>query len=232
MQFYVSCGMYSSGSTWVFNVMKQLLEEDGPVSAFYGEVVDENFERQRSDRCLIKCHGPHVSMRVLASAVKAPIMLTVRDPRDAVTSFMQRFGRSFDETLQMVSLGGLMICELADRCDPLIFEYSDHFTDRIGTVEAIASRMRLQTNAAQRRRVFESLTSVAVKNYIGRLVSERALDAADPVGSVDAPTQWHPGHVGDGKVGKFKDFLSPEQIRETARVTAKYCRQFGYPLDV
>ena len=40
---------------------------------------------------------------------------------------------------------------------------------------------------------------------------------------------WHANHVGDGRIGKFADALTAEEVRRVDEETSEYRQRFGYP---
>jgi hypothetical protein len=59
----------------------------------------------------------------------------------------------------------------------------------------------------------------------------RALEAAGAIRGEwfwDRDSDWHAGHVGDGRVGKFKEVLTPSEQQAVLDRTREYCECFGY----
>ena len=55
-----------------------------------------------------------------------------------------------------------------------------------------------------------------------------AFGAAPTPDHFDPATHWHPGHVGDGRMGKYAEFLTAAQQEEILTRTRDYCKRFGY----
>jgi len=73
-----------------------------------------------------------------------------------------------------------------------------------------------------------SLTRDEVRQKIGKLKKTGKFGKNPDANSFDLETQWHPGHVGDGKIGKFAGVLSSAQQKKVLSVTPAYAKRFGY----
>ena len=109
-------GLKSSASTWVFNVVVEILRasrgdisqmsrtvspgaafEPGGVMSFYSDAIEAFPEgAEHAGYLVIKTHKPARSLRYLAGAGGAKVLISVREPRDAVASLMQRFDLPFE----------------------------------------------------------------------------------------------------------------------------------------
>src|ERR1017187_7726507 len=92
-------GMHASASTWVFNVVRELMISvlgDDRVLAFYTDVVDQvPDEAARAGRHLvIKSHHGSAGLDAWLAAQRSRIFLSVRDPCDACISMSQCFNPS------------------------------------------------------------------------------------------------------------------------------------------
>jgi hypothetical protein len=221
-------GLKSSGSTWLYNVAIRILKEahpgKGAVGAFFADnfaMIPEGAEKARV--LVIKSHEPSKAILFLTRFARGKALVTVREPRDSVASLMQRFGHSFESALKDVREGGNHVVALARERQTMVLRYEDGFPDRERTVDEVAAFLGVKISASLRGRIFHSLTREAVQKKIETLhAGETDPNAFDPT------TQWHPGHVGDGRIGKFKSVLSATQQRRIAAATKDYSKKFGY----
>src|SRR5579871_5554944 len=91
-------GMNRSGSTWSYNVVRQLLtRQGGTVGGGYVNEVGEALLRggQRFDHLVFKTHGPDDYGRVLIKQRLCRTIYTYREPLDAVLSAMEAFNNGF-----------------------------------------------------------------------------------------------------------------------------------------
>jgi hypothetical protein len=221
-------GLKSSGSTWLYNVAIRILKEaepgKGAVRAFFADnsaMIPKGAEKVRI--LVIKSHEPSQAILFLTRFARGQVLVTVREPRDSVASLMQRFGHPFESALKDVREGGKHVMALARERRTLVLRYEDGFPDKERTIDEVAAFLDVKISASLRRRIFRSLTREAVQKKIKALhAGETDPNAFDPT------TQWHPGHVGDGRIGKFKSVLSAAQQRQIAAETKEYAKKFGY----
>src|ERR1700761_7885951 len=90
-------GLHASASTWIFNVVRELmvvtLGEDSVLAIYEEEMAKIPDELTLAGRCLIlKSHGGGTELDAWLETVGARVLLSVRDPRDAAISMSRRFG--------------------------------------------------------------------------------------------------------------------------------------------
>ncbi len=79
----ICAGLYSSGSTWAFNVIAEIERLNAPtrtVAVLYGEALDDKLEREAAgaDIIVLKTHIPDAAIRLVALQTKTPVILSVR----------------------------------------------------------------------------------------------------------------------------------------------------------
>jgi hypothetical protein len=241
----VACiGLKSSGSTWLYNVLAELLKAEqarklkrsalrrggcGSVMQFYADSV-ESFPVAAEDasHIVVKAHIPSRSLSFLLHYDRTALFLTVRDPRDSITSLLQRFGHRFDDALREIGQGSEWLAHFANTHNPPVFRYEEKFYEHVETVEAIAKLLDLRLPRATLKRVFETHTSDAVKRRIRALENKGAFGKTPHPDNFHPTSHWHPGHVGDLAIGKYAEFLSVKQQRAVLGATRAFCLAFGY----
>jgi hypothetical protein len=221
-------GLKSSGSTWLYNVAISVLKEafkGAKIGAFYADNFGMFPPGASQARILVlKTHEPSDAVLFLNRFTRGQMLISVREPRDSVASLMQRFSHSFESALRDVTVEGERLVALARSSrKALTLRYEDGFPDDEKTVDRVARYLGVTVSAAARRRIFRSHTKEAVKKTIRKLHGRRR----DP-DAFDLTTQWHPGHVGDGRVGKYKTVLTAAQQRKIEAATKAYAKEFGY----
>jgi len=241
-QVVLCAGMKSSGSTWLYNVVFEvakaaLWRKRGKRSATHGSKIIQFYADKVSDfppraasaaHLVIKTHLPDASLHLLSRFSSAQVFLTVREPRDAIASLMERFHHPFESTLAEVAVGSMRIVDLKHAYNPPVFRFEDRFFDRRETVALIAKMLDLPLSRAEADRIFNRHTRTAVRRRISQFAS-RGVFGDDPDPDRFHPrSHWHPGHIGTGTMGKFAAILAISQQRSVLAATAKYCRAFGY----
>ena len=234
--------MKSSGSTWLFNVVFEIVKaglrpkfakgsaaRKTKIAQFYADKVsDFPANAASASHLVIKTHLPDSSLDFLMRFSSARIFLTVREPRDAIASLMERFHHPFESSLDGVGEGSIRIAHLRRAYNPPVFRYEEDFFDRRQTVTVIAKMLNVSLSKAEVGRIFERYTKVAVGRRIVHLARKGVFGEHASPDDFHPRSHWHPGHVGTGTVGKYAAILSISQQRLVLAATAKYCRAFGY----
>ncbi len=245
-------GAKSSASTWLFNVVAEIMR---------GREAAANLAYVRSDRdvwrgcrsvrqfyadspqlfpafdnsseaLVVQSQRPSSALCALAVETAAPIVMTIREPRDSIASLMKRFGYSFAGAFRAVTEGDLHMLELFRHSAPLVLRFEDRFYDREATIAAIAEFLQVDLPAAYVRHIHGMLTPEQVRRKIEVLQQAGAFGSAARSVAHDAETRWRPGHVGDIAIGQHAEILSREEALRVLRATPDYCRTFGYPTDL
>jgi hypothetical protein len=235
-------GLKSSGSTWLYNAVVQLLEEDrgndvakrgsAPMLPFYADSLrDFPARAARAGTMIIKTHRPSSGMEFLTRYVQASVLITVREPRDAIASLMQRFGHRFEPCLSEVSVNGRRIVDLLENGGAVVFRYEQRFYERSESLERLATQLNLKISKQARGRIFRALTAANIKKRITSLSAGGAFGKRPTPDSFDMRTQWHPGHIGDRQIGKYRAFLTLDMQERILAAMGDYCSAFGYPLE-
>ncbi len=228
----VCAGLFSSASTWLFNVVAKVLsgfqlDPKFSVLQFYADSVDDFPDAQNV--CLVaKCHTPKYSLLLLPTLCDAHVIITVRDPRDAVVSLVDRFGLPYERALKRVRKSAGAITKLAKNSRPLILRYEDKFFSDHGSISMISRHIGVDVSNHNCELIFDLLRSEAVKQQISAMQEAGVFGTDSGPDSFDVVTHWHPGHVGDGSTGKYLDRLPLERQAEILIETKEYCDYFNY----
>ena len=225
-------GMFSSGSTWVFNVVAQLLRKAHPgfrIAQTYADELGPEHEVLASnvDYLVFKTHTPSPAARLLARRGGLPIILSIRDPKDAIASLLQRFSVTFDWAFDKVVASNDALIQLME-LPHFLLRYESGFTQRDESVARIAQHLGLRLPPEALQDVFAMLTPKAVKATIADLQARNVIVGMEPASTFDPQTHWHPGHVGDRRIGKWKEALTPAQAARVSYATRDFCTAFGY----
>jgi hypothetical protein len=232
----MTMGIHGSASTWVFNVVRELmLMALGPetvATCFAANPVVLLAQPSILGRHLVcKTHG-WPNLHVFAYLASAPIIVTVRDPRDCVVSLMERFNSSFS-----VALGGISRdCQHATACADvghLTLRYEDRFFEDPKTVRVLADHLDIDVSDTDADEIFDRYRTEAVRTFaasVASLPKEQLEGNGNPL-LFDRVTQITRTHIGDGLVGKWRERLDPQQRTETSRPLGPFLTRFGYRAD-
>ena len=227
-------GMFASGSTWLYNVARAIARELDP----HG-VIDERFVFGLRDtqglhapgiRHIVKAHQAVGEVQAVAAASDA-ILVTLRDPRDAVVSLMQYQAFSFSQAL-------FNVCRAAEACvllgrlpQAVTLHYELGFIDDMRTIDGIAGHMGGVLRPEARDAIFQSTRREAVERFIGQLDSQPTtiIDARGDI--YDLRSHWHRHHAGrTGEIGRWRRLLYPAQVLGIETSLGAWMELFGYQL--
>ncbi len=225
-------GMLSSGSTWVFNAVRQIWLDEAPPGRLKSLYTEKGTDIDTGEHpyFVVKTHlsGNEYwyGMENMITVSQAPVIISVRDPLDAVASLMVRFGMEFDLAVQQVVRSARSIVSLLGRRgDAIVLRYEDGTIGQPETLDRIATHIGASPGAELRRKILEDLSTERVRATIAQLAADGVINAKRPF---DPATQWHAGHVGDGRIGKYAEVLSEERQKLIADQTAAFAKRFGY----
>jgi hypothetical protein len=215
-------GLRGSASTWVFNVVRELMVAsfgESDVFALFADQIDELPAHPKlSDRhIVIKSHRGSAALEVWLRVGQSKAILSVRDPRDASISMSQRFNAPLMTAARWVANDCNRIKSLSRHFPLLRFE--DRFFNDRETVRRLAGLLQLDPDSGMIDSIFARYSTEAVRCLANRL-SDNGL-AMDPV------TQIHKRHIGDVRSGKWKDL--PELVQAKLNdLFHPFLEQYGY----
>jgi hypothetical protein len=233
---YCCLGMYGSGSTWLYNVMLGIAAATvAPGTRFAAGLIHfpNQIDLEQIDRdpfFVMKCHhlGQDV-MDVIRSRLRS-LMISIRDPRDAVVSLGRHPGHDFESAFGSVLHSAQECARRMHEPKTTVFRYEDGFTADPASVAKIAEGMGLHLSPDECWRIFQKNSRQNVEALIlflkesGRMQMDQGdADLHNPL------TQWRLGHIGrSGKVGMWKEQLTPSQIEVINRELGGWMEQHGY----
>lgn len=227
-------GQYGSASTWLYNAVHALLAAAIGEARIHRQFADsaEDLPDRPDDRALvIKAHQPGASLLWLLARGGGRAVITLRDPRDAAASLIGRFGFAYPMVAARIARSGAALPRLAASGLPcLLLRYEAGFAQRPETIAELAAFLGLPAPPARIAAIFDKLRPDAVRAEIARMQAAGAFGPDPDAHSHDGVTHWHPGHVGDGGIGKYARLLTEGQTGDIIRRTRGYQEAFGYPM--
>ena len=241
MTVFWSAGVYASGSTWAYNVMRAVAAVGYPArvrtSRFANTVADLAGIEDGEALHVVKTHDLPAAAATVLLDHSPRLVLSVRDPRDAVTSLMRYQNYPFEQAGQVIARSARFVRHLAEIVPgALVLRYEDGFTDDVATVARIAEALGIAITGGAAEAMFTAHSRAAVERFIARLPDSGEARANGPADYYDPATQWHRHHVGrDGEVGRWRRMLMPGQPGAIEADCGDYMDRFGYaraPLHV
>jgi hypothetical protein len=208
-------GMYASASTWLFNAVRDMAALRGEVkTCFWSGTANLAGLTAPGRTMVVKSHEITDPATVNWLAANAShILITLRDPRDAVTSLMIHHGYEFDRALDHVAAAARLCVRFAADRRALVLAYESLFFEKPETLSAVDARLGLNTTAPSRQPIFDRLLRAEVEKHIanmprlpGMLQDRISGDMLDPA------THWHTHHAGrTGEIARWRHKLTAAQ---------------------
>jgi hypothetical protein len=227
-------GVPASASTWAFNVARELMiAAFGPTSVAGGFCPGPNTFLAEpmvlGRRLVCKTHG-WKNLHVFAYLTAAAVIVTVRDPRDCALSMMERFGFKFAQAAYTIFENYQHATICGDAGHPVL-RYEDRFFEDPATVRVMARHLGVEVSDGVAAKIFDNYRTEVVRALAAAIPSQpKNLLATDgKTGLHSLATQIHERHVGDGRVGKWRERFDARQRTELTRLFAPILTRFGYP---
>jgi len=226
-------GLHGSASTWVFNIVRELLiaafGEDRVLAVYAEEPRDLPAEVPSAGKFLVlKSHHGSPALDDWLAAQSARVLLSVRDPRDACLSMAQRFNAGLAQTVHWLVRDLNRLAGLQAR-DHFLLRYEDRFFEQPAVVAQLAGAIGLQPDPADIGPIFARYSTESVRAFargLETLPPDRIVATSHSV--LDRVTQIHGTHIGDTRTGKWRDLPAPLQAALTS-VFTPFLDSFGYP---
>lgn len=228
----ICAGLPRSGSTWLYNAALKLLRLRGAATGIYSDTVPGNLATLMvRDACVVvKCHAPDDNLIALARMANAPVVLSVRDPRDCLVSFQSAFMADREGALFQLSRSGSALLKLDGYSPRLLVKYEDS-NDQVQTIAAMASLLSVQADSAAIQAIAEELSPSAVRSSVESWEEDGTLDPERPHEVWTEESHWHANHCQDGQVGKYSRQLTAHEAAVVGNRLRAFFDGFGYVND-
>jgi glycosyltransferase involved in cell wall biosynthesis len=230
---FICFGLHRSGSTWMFNLVRDICRMENKEFISCHRESEARLPQDITRLILVKSHNPMRDMQIFSTRSDVSAIITVRDPRDSVASMMQQLlgtsAPAFEEAARVVSCSARSLVDQFRIKKFPVFRYEDGFIGDSATFTRIATLLGTNPSDDRRQIILDALTSQAVRRTISDLEAAGIIRGND---IWDVETHWHANHIGNGKVGKFKNILSPAQQLQVVSQTRAFCECFGYDTSV
>ena len=213
----MTIGTVASASTWTFNIARCLLASDRPNAVgVYAERAEEllsNVPDYTKD-IVVKGHWVDYSMLRLLDLTDARVILSYRDPRDSIISQTERANYTFRGAVGTLASTFATFAMIVDHPRVLILRYEDHFSSDRETLVRMAEHLGVT--------VPKSTIDTLLKIFRAENVRDEIAKWKRDAKSANTVTHWTANHVGDGRVGKWRERLSEAQARAVSGAFPSY----------
>lgn len=231
-QLILVTGLYRSGSTWLFNCLREAFATETGLTALYAnsltsEIIDRLAQHAH---VVVKSHHPALDLLQACGRSGGDIFLTIRDPRDCVASQLTQFKMRFQDACAVVTASCATALAMAALPRVLLLRYETRFMDNMQLLDAVNRRYALNLSQARRESIFASLRREAVAAGIESHFSayETGQWREQPLYFHDPARRWHPFHVGDGRERKYLEVLSTSEAEQVVSANRDFMKRF-YP---
>lgn len=231
-------GMYASGSTWLFNAAMMIGAAVAPASPLVGRYVDSadglDSLNNQAGLAVIKTHDVEEAAVGILGGRADSILISIRDPRDCVTSLMiyQRYG--FVRALETTERSARACSRFVTDPRAALLRYETGFIDEPATLDQIATALGGTLGVADRARIFADTRREAIEAHIAKLPElPTALRDSASGDVVDTVTQWHTHHANrSGEVGRWRHLLTLADVAIIEQRLGDWMAAFAYPAEV
>ena len=224
-------GMEASGSTWLYNVVRELFSL---AQLKYEAFRVEEFEQIADDRAhrakhvIMRAHNVNSYLLRFLEAADVKTIVSFRDPRDAVASCIQRFGEFGGKLIPTCNditrnIASAASARLSTRNQS--FFYEDKFTFDPKTILQCADFLGIKISQDDAANIFQKYEPQKVKKIIESLEQsgdERLFIDEVTKNVMDRETSFHKTHISDMKIDKWRDVLDVESQQKVARLFGGY----------
>lgn len=158
--------MYASASTWMFNAIREValaLHPDQPVTGHFVADVLPDFN---SGIHVVKSHAAPIARKLFSRA--NAIIITTRDPRDAVASLMVHNKAQFDMAVDVTAETAVLCKRYSSTRRAITFRFEDRFFDDPNTLDRIAMTFGGELSGQDRERIYAATRRESIEPFFAR----------------------------------------------------------------
>jgi hypothetical protein len=227
-------GVYSSGSTWLFNAVRSVAAAAFPertlLTSFVYKAASVPGPADERTVVIVKSHHTEAAAAQMLRDRAAVIWLSVRDPRDCVASMMRYNDLDFREALRTVEASAHYCGRFAADIRARVFRYEDGFIENAATLDRIGEELGANLSLSQRNQIHQDLRRPAIERFIAQLPAMPSAVREPATGHIyDQATHWHDHHANrSGEVGRWRHELTADQVAAIEGRLGGWMRRFGY----
>lgn len=237
-------GMPRSGSTWCYNIVRELCTRQGlgSVVGYVGEGsdVDRALTSPATDAAtprLLKFHSPTKLALEMLENGRAKAIYSQRDPRDVVVSLMDFNSASFDHIYS--GLPGLLQQHAMWKQAANVqgFEYREIMEQPEACIQQAAEWLGLECSTRMAEQIADVCSAKSTRKRIEKVdravnsQQEADIQKVSETRYYDTGTLLHANHIRSGKVGRYRDRLNQKQLKRLDSYLQDWLMREGYEPD-
>ncbi|RMH13514.1 MAG: hypothetical protein D6698_13935 [Gammaproteobacteria bacterium] len=243
-------GMARSGSTWTFNVTREIIRAAGLKPIPEEQEQDEDALLQQVAQTdpgpqEVFCIKTHRMLRLRSDDIR--LICNYRDMRSAALSFMRFMGCDFERTLKAVREMMEITDFYRESCNEkqlLLVRYDDMMEQpqkvilEIASLLGIALQEPFAFHLARKysrenvKRLLESMQSIDVdQTFVQRQPGQRfepRYFSNNQGGVYDRRTSFHSGHLTSSNEDEWREYFTPEQQATLNELCGSWLERYGF----
>jgi hypothetical protein len=220
----IIAGMPRSGSTFSFNIARELLSARGSVTWGSDNSLPPDDALAASDHFILKSHHPDAAILARLAAGEVKAICTHRRPADAIASWAGTFGFSLDDSI--AEMRSWMDWHRQQRGRTHDIDYAQIESDPLGVVLGIQSYLLGATDDAEAGRLRAAYDKQATfEKVVGMEKNERTVDLG--FSYYDPQTFYHRRHVRSLATLTAEDSLTVDELAAVQSALAGYVDEQG-----
>lgn len=224
----VVCGVQRSGSTYLFNIINEILQSKPlPPSTYFTD--DKSYKKLLANERSTFVKKNHIYVPLLAKRIQNKTSIgffTHRDIRDIVVSCIQLgWLKNIDDWFINYKLKNMMYNSILYASTPNmhIISYDELMNFGPQTVEKVADCLGIELSSDMIKDILNATSINATIEYIHKPAVLRS--------QKKYANLLKPNHIADGEIGKWKTFLKVEDQEKLNNFCKEYIDFFGYDKD-
>ena len=212
---YICAGMKRSGSTWVYNAVRSILQRAQAPDLAAGWIADQD-QLLKHQTVILKTHVYDAALATRADVT----LISHRDLRDVAASLHRKFNVALSTEGVRETFNDYMNWKKGAAYD---LRYEQLLVDRIPELRKIASVLKLPA---------VTVTTLDFTAIDREIAAEKFNEDRSQGQTYDSVNLLHTGHITDGKHGSWKNTLSPELVAAVEREFREWMVAEGYLASV
>lgn len=207
----VVAGMQRSGSTFSYNVARELLDKRGGVSNFASVSLNEALLVSTCTKhTIIKTHSPDELVNSLLRKDGLPCICSIRKPEDAIASWVNVFGFSIEESLVTYKEWLIWHQSMSKHMLNLRYEEIDQFS--FLAIRKISRYLLNEWGVIEAGKIWQEYRKSSVDKQTKKLQKNDEDSTDIGFSYYNNSTFFHRNHISSLKSRPAKDSLSMEQV--------------------
>lgn len=225
-------GMYRSGSTWSFNVVKSIVQENDPNATMYSDFtksIQKTIEKKikQFDNIVLKCHDLDEFGKSLVRHNCVKVIYTYRNPMEAITSGMQIFNKKFKDALTMVKNSFELLQFQKKYENVCLIPYNEITNDSFLTVKKLSKHIDINLDEEKLKKIDAIFQRKKMKELVNGISKE-----VNSIVDIDHTfynkiNLFHRNHIREDDALPWEEYLTQDQKEEIRKTLKSYLDENG-----